>query len=88
MLSHKQIRKNPSEVCNKMIPCDHLNEHNMSKKHKANIVQMRIKKQHNYSVCSKGVFIYGMNLFPDDFQSPKSSMLQKMLNLICRTSSW
>ena len=52
----------PCEVCNKMIPCDHLNEHNMSKKHKANIVQMRIKKQNNYSVCSKGVFIYGMNL--------------------------
>ena len=53
----------PCEVCNKMIPYDRLNEHNMSKKHKANIVKMRIKKQHNYSVCSKGVFFYGINLF-------------------------
>ncbi len=47
-------------LCNKSVPQFMMNEHNMSKKHLANITQMQLKKKTAYAVSSQGVFIYGI----------------------------
>jgi hypothetical protein len=47
-------------LCNKSVPQFMMNEHNMSKKHLANITQMQLKKKTDYAVSSQGVFIHGI----------------------------
>ena len=53
------------EVCSKTIPSDCLYGHNTGKKHKANLIQMQIKMQNKNEICSRGVYIYGMNTTAD-----------------------